>query len=322
MRAARPSEEPLGIATDPSGRSFDLRSIACPICADNGRTPTRVVGDRGGDAHRYGLGIRSRIVRCTGCGLIFPDPFPFPVDPQELYGDPEKYFASHDSDAKVAGNRQIIHQVLERLSIPAPRVLDVGSGRGELLRAAVLEGVPAENILGLEFSDAMIDACRQSGLVVLRQTIEEHAQTDPPPYDAVILNAVLEHVYDPASMIDAVRSLTRPGSVLYLDLPMEPNLLTWVGNGLNRIRGSRAVFNLSPTFSPYHVFGFSPRTLRALLAKHEFQVDQVTIWAAPRIPAGTSLKDKALSFAGTQVNRLANLTHTAHNMCVWAVREI
>src|SRR3954469_4646793 len=138
------------VASDSSGNSFELRRIACPIC---GPCPSRPIGYRGGARHRYGLGLTSLIVRCTRCGLLFPDPFPFPVDPQRLYGDPEKYFATHDADAKVASYQHIISELIVDSGIERPSLLDIGSGRGEALHAAQSLGLT--DIVGLELSEAM-----------------------------------------------------------------------------------------------------------------------------------------------------------------------
>lgn len=304
------------VVTDHDGRRFQLHEIPCPVCKVD---DTRVLGFRGGQHHRYGLGASSRIVQCRSCGLIYANPFPVPVDPQELYGDPEKYFEYHDSDAKIEGQRGLIREVVRRTGRPQPTIVDVGSGRGELLRAGVLEGQP--NVVGLELSDAMIaDARTNYGVVVHRQTIEEHAAEAPGRYDAVVLNAVLEHVYDPDSMIAAAKRLTHPGSILYIDTPVEPNLLTMVKSAMNRLSRSDSVLNLSPTFSPYHVFGFNRRSIRHLLAKHDFAVDDLRVWAHPKVHARTDARDRARAFVGTQVNRLANYTRTASNMYVWARR--
>lgn len=286
----------------------------CPTCEVSSY---RVLGNRGGEFHRYGLGVPSRIVRCTRCDLIYPDPFPYPLDPQELYGDPDKYFERHDRAVKVEAGRTVVRGIVERTGIARPSILDVGSGRGELLHSAVLEGLT--DVVGLEFSDAMIEYAQQRyGVVVLKESVEEHARSTARSYDAVVLNAVLEHVYDPDSMIAAVARLMHPGSVVYLDLPLEPNLLTRVRSLVNHVTGSRSVLNLSPTFSPFHVFGFNGCALGTLLAKHGLVVESCQIWAEPKIPAGLARKDQMRALIGTQVNRLANLTGTASNMCAWA----
>ncbi|NJC87530.1 MAG: class I SAM-dependent methyltransferase [Methylococcaceae bacterium] len=311
-------ETGLRTASDSQGNEFDLVPWQCPTC---GPGPVKVLGLRGGPSHhRYRLGIESRIVQCRGCQLIFPDPFPVPKSPQALYGDPANYFEAHDLDGKIRNYRELIRSALAKAGKGTDAaILDVGSGRGDLLRAAQLEGVPGA--VGLEFSEAMIDfAARNFGLTVLNQSIEEHAGQKPGFYDVVILNAVLEHVYDPGSMIAAASKLLKPGGVLYLDLPQEPNLLTRLGNALNRLRRCRSVLNLSPSWPPFHVYGFNRKSLSTLLEKHGVGIESIRIYANARVPSRFSRKDRAIAFVGTQIMRLANLTGTAGNMFVWARR--
>ena len=300
---------------DGQGNAFEMRSMSCPTCR---QSSVRVLGERGGRHHRYRLGIETRIVRCVTCGLIFPDPFPFAVDPQRLYGDPDKYFEAHDESEKLANCRQLIRETARRLGKAAFRFVDVGSGRGELLRAAQLEGAIG---LGIDFSSAMIDhARRRHGVEIQQMTIEQLARERLGQADVVFLVAVLEHVYDPDAMVAAAAELCRPGGLLYVDVPNEPHLLSRVGNAWNRLCGSNAVYNLSPSWPPYHVFGFNRRALSILLEKHGFAVTEVKIFAAPRIPAASRLGDAIRSWVGTQINRVANLTGTASNMYVWAER--
>lgn len=84
--------------------------------------------------------------------------------------------------------------------------------------------------------------------------------------------------------------------------------------------GSQTVLNLSPTFSPFHVYGFSRRALEALLGKHGFVIEDRSVWAAPRVRGGNGLKDKASAMVATQINRVANHTGMASNQYVWARR--
>jgi SAM-dependent methyltransferase len=300
-----------------NGDRFAMRPIDCPTCGEQGK---RVLGQRGGRSQRYGLGVETRIVECDRCSLLFPDPFPFPLDPARLYADPDKYFAAHDEAAKVQAYRGLIREISARTGKPQPSMLDVGSGRAELLQAARLEG--SADVVGLEFAPDMIEYARsRHGLVVLARTIEQYAREADRMFDAIVLNAVLEHVHDPDSMIASAALLTRPGSVLYIDVPREPNLMTLVGNAWNRWRGSRAVYNLQPTWPPYHVFGFNERALDLLLSKHGFEITSLRIRSAPRVPARDEWRDRLQAFVATQINRAANWTGTASNMFVWARRR-
>lgn len=304
------------VVSDLQGNRFELRPLACPTC---GPSDVRTIGLRGGRFHRYGWGVTTTIVQCRTCGLLFPDPFPYPVDASRLYGDPAKYFSRHDEQKKLARYRRLIRDVVRLTGKKDPSVLDVGSGRGELVQAGRLEGL--SDIVGLEFSDAMIAHAREHyDVTLVPQTIEEFAATRSEPFDAIVLNAVIEHVVNPDSMIDACAKLTRPGAWLFIDTPNEPNLLTVIGNAVNRIRRSPAVYNLSPTWTPYHVFGFNPRALGVLLKKHGFQVVRIRIKTVPEIPSRRELKDRLRAWVGTQLGRLSNWTRTANNMGVLARR--
>lgn len=302
------------LAACSKGNRFELRRIDCPIC---GPGPLIPLGLRGGRHQRWGLGVETPIVRCAHCGVIFPNPFPFPLDPQRLYGDPEGYFEAHDLDAKIVGQRKLARTIVEKAG-RSPRVLDVGAGRGDFLHAAQLEGVT--DVVGLELSVAMASFAREKfGIEIHTQTIEDYAPTCEKPFDVVVLNAVLEHVYNPATFIEAVARVTKPGGLVYVDVPAEPNLLTMVGNMANRLRGNPAVFNLQPTWEPFHVFGFSPRTLRILLEKYGYSVDSVRVYASAEVRHRKGdRRDAIRSFVATQVNRVANATGLASNMYVWA----
>ncbi len=197
---------------------------------------------------------------------------------------------------------------------PHAKVLDVGSGRGEFLVAATKVGLTS---VGLELSDAMVEDARATyGVTVLNETAEEHA-TKSQSYDAFVLNAVIEHVMDPDALIKHIRKMARPGALLYIDCPNEPNLLTQAGDIISRIRRSPKVLNLAPTFPPYHVWGFNLGALKVLLDKYEFQIDSHRIYASPKVPSNGGL-DTFKSLIATQVNRIANLTGRAHNLYLWS----
>jgi SAM-dependent methyltransferase len=266
------------------------------------------------------MGIASTIVRCARCSLLFPDPFPVPCDPHALYGDPVSYFSRHPEADRIVEYRRLIREVAARSGLDNPSLLDVGSGRGDLVQAAGLEGLT--DVVGLEFAPAMVEHARaHHGIELHRTTLEEYIAENPRIFDAVVLNAVIEHVYDPDSLIRNVTAALRPGGILYIDTPRDPNLLTWIGNARNRMLGRKAIYNLSPTWPPFHVFGFTPRSLGILLTKHGFTVEAVRVHNNPLVPSRAGLVDKVNSFVGTQILRLGNVTATGSNMYVWARRS-
>jgi SAM-dependent methyltransferase len=305
----------LPVVSDPEGRRYELRPATCPICGPVG---TRLVGIRGGRYHRYGLGIESPIARCQQCTLLFPDPFPHALDPQEMYGDPEKYFHLHgEFESRSQERRGMVQEIRRRTGKTDPRILDIGSGRGETLRAAQLEGITTA--VGLELSAAMIRAAADRDLTVFDRTAEQYADDVPPcSFDAVVLAAVAEHVPDPDALLAATSRLTASGGVLFIDVPREPNIVTWAAAAVNRARRSPAVVNLSPTFSPYHVYGFNPKALSILLGKHGFALDELRVICSPVIPHDGSRNDRIRALAGSLAIRIGNATRTAPNMSAWA----
>lgn len=309
--------KPVSVEHDAEGRTFELFSRSCPVCEVD---DAKVLGLRGGPRQRYGRGICSRIVRCRQCGLIYPNPLPLPVDPDAIYADPESYFVRHEQEARLAEYRNLAQELRSRAKLEHPRVLDVGSGRGDFVYAARQEGLT--EVTGVEFAAAMVDHAKANlGVKLFHGTLEQCAQRwEGPPFDAVVLNAILEHVPDPDLFMGILAGLTRKGSLLYLDIPHDPNLATLAGNAISRLRRRPEVYNIAPTWPPFHIYGFNKRSLGKLLSKHGFAIRDVRRWNDPRIFSDGTARDAMAARAVTLINHLANVTHTSGNMYVWAQR--
>ena len=251
---------------------YTFREQQCPIC--NSGSP-RLLGRRGGRAHRLGLGVTSSIFQCRGCGLIFPNPMPVPSGIGAHYADAEEYFIEHSFDEKLAGYDRVL-DTLEELGMESGRLLDIGAGRGELLRVALRRGWSA---VGLEpASDFARVARRYSGAEIIEAKLEEHRFAEH-SFDAVMLGAVLEHVFNPVELLREINRVLRPGGMLWLDVPNEAGMFYRLGNIFQRLRGRDWVVNLSPTFPPYHVFGFTPTALGRLLQRTGFELRKLKTYA-------------------------------------------
>ena len=300
--------------TDRNGRTFDFKLIHCPICGPTSQTE---VGWRGGEFHRYRMGVPTRIVQCDECELLFPNPMPVPRNVGELYGDPDKYFEHEDRAERVERCRELLRTAQRLIGGSDCSVLDVGCGRGELLEAAHTLGLEA---VGLDLSPAMASETERLTRQQVRiETIESHAE-GPNRYDVIVLQGVLEHVADPKSMMMAAAQLSHPGSVVYIDCPNEPNLFTAAANAWSRLRRNRAVYNLSPTFEPCHVMGFGETALIKILAASSFTLLERHVWASAKVRSDGTASDRLKAVAGTQINRFANAIGRAHNQSLWAQR--
>lgn len=238
-----------------------LEDRACPICgADRGAA--KELGYRGGLAHHSGLGIRTRIVRCTSCHGVHQQPAAVPLENPYVQHEPDVYFRSHESTAKIVAGQRLARRAEGILGLRG-RMLEVGCGRGELLRGAADAGW---QVAGVEMTAPFATVARSEHGIEVEIAPVESAHALENEWDVVILAAVLEHLYEPAQVLTKIAGAIRRGGLVFLDVPNECSLYNYVGNLYQRLRGRDWVTNLSPTFPPFHVVGFCPRSLHRLLA--------------------------------------------------------
>jgi|SRR5690554_2922950 len=98
------------------------------------------------------------------------------------------------------------------------QLLDVGCGGGILAEAMAQRGA---QITGIDMAEGPLTAARLHALeskvtVDYRQsTAEQLAQQQPSSFDIVTCLEMLEHVPDPASVVQACSDLVRPGGKIY-----------------------------------------------------------------------------------------------------------
>lgn len=109
--------------------------------------------------------------------------------------------------------------VAERVKLDAAEVLDVGCGGGLLSEALASRGA---RVTALDLSPEVLEAARlhlyESGLKVdyREQSVESLADECPARFDAITCMEMLEHVPDPASVVEACARLLKPGGRLFL----------------------------------------------------------------------------------------------------------
>lgn len=135
------------------------------------------------------------------------------------------------------------------------RILEVGSGRGIFLDAAVERG---HSVTGQDLSTDAVNAIKNRLGITAMSGILEELELPGESFDLVHINHVLEHIPDPAVTLREIHRLLKPGGVLYVEVPRQSNLL----NKLSRLMaGSEFGF----TYHPGHLYLFSPESLRRLM---------------------------------------------------------
>jgi len=257
----------------------------CPVCSSTDR---RVLGKRGGNAHHKGSGVETSIVQCQVCELLYAFPTLVPKSSPYELETAEEYFGLHDFEAKVQYGRSLADFACALMGSKGS-MLELGCGRGEFLIGAKERGW---EVKGVEMTNNYAEAARSHEIDVEVSSIED-CEAIKKQWDVIVLVAVLEHVYDPLGTLRLIHQALRGGGLLFIDVPNEFSLAMRLGNGYMRLLGKDWVVNLSPTFPPYHVMGFSPASLRNILKRAGFQIH--TMLKPKRndlIPKGRSLKRK------------------------------
>lgn len=139
------------------------------------------------------------------------------------------------------------------------KIVDIGCGRGVLLRELVALGCDCH---GVERGDFPVDAA-ESGIVFHRGGIESVDLT-PESFDMAVIWHVLEHLNDPAEAVARVAAALRPDGRFVVAVP---NFASWQAE---LFRGEW--FHLDP---PRHRFHFTPETLKAVLESSGFEIESV-----------------------------------------------
>jgi len=241
----------------------------CPLCNSSRK---RLIGRRGGIAHREGRGVVTNVVRCRDCGAYYTSPTLTPSSNPYAGEKTAEYFRIHDPEKKRMAGRHLA-ATAEALLGRKGSILEVGCGRGELLEGAMDEGW---TVFGIEMTPAFAAVAEARSVTIERSPVETAAVLEQRQFDVILFAAILEHLYRPADVLRRARRALPIGGLIFIDVPNEASLTMTLGNLYMCIRGRDWRVNLSPTFSPFHVAGFTPGSLRRVLRATGFAVVRMT----------------------------------------------
>ncbi|MGD2187003.1 MAG: bifunctional 2-polyprenyl-6-hydroxyphenol methylase/3-demethylubiquinol 3-O-methyltransferase UbiG [Desulfobacterales bacterium] len=111
-----------------------------------------------------------------------------------------------------------LNYINERTPLVGKSVLDVGCGGGILAEAMASLGA---KVTGIDMGDTALEVARlhssESGLEVDYQqaTVEQFAKIFPERFDVVTCLELLEHVPDPASVVEACKTVVKTGGDVF-----------------------------------------------------------------------------------------------------------
>ncbi len=238
-----------GVRVSPVVDTDEIPVPACPVCRSETARP------------RFEIeGMESRIVVCPQCGLgrFAPAPSAEQVRsyyPDEYYGNTGRKFEGVvESLVRIIAARQ--GRFLSRGLPDGARVLDVGCGRGVLLRAFADRGY---DVHGTEVSAAAAQGADPRATIHITSRLEDAALPGA-SFDQIVLWHVFEHLPDPQATVKEIHRLLKPGGKAVIAVPNFSSLQArWTDAGW---------FHLDP---PRHLFQYPAETLRRLLEDNGFR---------------------------------------------------
>jgi 2-polyprenyl-3-methyl-5-hydroxy-6-metoxy-1,4-benzoquinol methylase len=203
--------------------------------------------------------------QCRHCGLVTLHPRPsadevlsaydtyLPVNLDEIHGWQSMITPVVDVAAEL---------VLDNTKTDGTRLLDIGCGYGFFLKKMAQLGWKVE---GLEVSGPGRDYARQElGLCIHSKPLEAMAFPSE-HFDAVTLFYVIEHVLDPALILNEVYRILKPNGILLLRWPHSTPIVKLLGPLAKK-------FDIYHT--PFHLYDFNPKAMGKLVEQAGFTAVQ------------------------------------------------
>ena len=226
--------------------SMELTQVNCRVCGSTQDTSLTFFNG-------------FRIARCEDCGFVFVNPRPSEQCLARLYASPERNKYAGDSYEPFEYEFPVLDKILRyvRRYVSSGHLLEVGCGRGDLLKMAVERGFSAQGC------DLFGDPQPTVAGATFHNGSLESARLPPNSFDLVVIRNTLEHLFDPRGQLEEIRRILRPGAYMYLKVP---NFHFEQGIGCKLVFGKENAFE-----APYHLNHFTPTSLKRLLEKSGFK---------------------------------------------------
>ena len=208
-------------------------------------------------------------VRCMNCGLVYLNPMPTFEDWRRYYEKDYDFILHRDRQSYLKGAEGIKNELLQyEKYVKRGKLLDIGCGTGNFIYRAKELGW---NAYGIEISKRYTDFLRNEiGLNVMSVPVEE-AEFNPNFFDVVVLNHVLEHLFDPKHVLKKIHGFLRKGGIVAIYIPNELESL------YSKLRLDNLLFYFQPRERPTdHLYFFNKRTIQLLLIRTGYKVIDVT----------------------------------------------
>ncbi len=193
----------------------------CPVCSGTQHEPYTT----GYDYESLTCKNSWQFVRCAHCTHVWLSPRPAVETLPVIY--PKTYYA-YNYEQRI--NRIAVwgKEQLDRLKFgsilryrkTAPKsYLDIGCGNGRSLRYFEKQGIPREQLFGLELDEAVVERLARDGYRAYHSRIESTTGLPQGAIDLATMFHVIEHLADPTLALQKIHQCLSPDGVLALETP-------------------------------------------------------------------------------------------------------
>lgn len=291
-----------------SGR-YEFEPTTCPVCNTN---DFEVLSEK----DRYGLYAPTAI--CRSCGLVQATPRMTKSSYEHFYNDGHRklYVGTEKPDEtyfyeRYHAGKSTFDYIYAHLDPSGKRILEVGCGAGAILKYFHDQGATVKGIdLSLDYLEY---GKKRYGIDLSNTNLFE--LPDDQKYDLIIYSDVLEHILDPISHLNKIKSILKPEGMLYIKVPGTKNLIRpYLGDFLRSLQNA-------------HVFYFSLPTLSNLMNKNGFTCvygDETirSLWTFTNNAQADIAKDYASCMAYLRSLERKKIQRQLLPAASWAVRKL
>jgi SAM-dependent methyltransferase len=253
---------------------------SCPLC-------------QGNNIKEIGIPEKSRevipfidrdyvVVKCIDCKFYYVTPsIIFTKEQwQKLYGE-EYFFTLTDWNVKQrARDRNIrLNWLQEAHDGEIKNFLDIGCGEGHVAYDAFRLGWETHCI---DIYDNRMSAAKNENIHFHLGDLLSASYPDN-HFDGVYMDSVLEHLLDPERYLKEIHRILRNGGVVYIGIPNEDSIINDLKKVVrNIILGKKVSSRMCPFKSPFHVVGFTKKSILTTLQSNNFYVHRIRNFAGIR----------------------------------------